>query len=240
MNLAVDIGNTFIKAGLFENNVAAKLFWNLRPEDLRSLVEEQKPEKIIVCSVAKDQKEIQNLLPASSLLWLDHTTPLPFQNHYKTPETLGMDRLAAAAGARFLFLDSDRLVIDAGTCITYEFMDKKDSYQGGMIAPGIEMRFKSLNTFTSRLPLVSGSGDSVDLIGKNTEESIRAGVLKGIIAETEGIMKEFQEKYPGIKIILCGGDAPFFETNIKETIFAVPELVLIGLNSILLHNASIR
>jgi type III pantothenate kinase len=101
------------------------------------------------------------------------------------------------------------------------------------------MRFKALNTFTSRLPLVSQK-EKFELPGKNTEESIRAGVLKGILSETRGIIQEFKDKYPGIKVILCGGDSSFFETNLKESIFAVPGLVLIGLNSILLYNAAIR
>jgi type III pantothenate kinase len=148
-----------------------------------------------------------------------------------------MDRIAGVCGAIQLFPGSNNLVIDAGTCITYDFVDEMAQYHGGGISPGLNMRFKAVHTFTAKLPLVSAKA-GVDLIGTTTETSIQSGVINGLLSEIEGTIGRYAVKFPGLKVILCGGDAGFFENQLKATIFAVPDLVLFGLNSILIHNVN--
>jgi len=146
--------------------------------------------------------------------------------------------LAGACGAIQLFPSENNLVIDAGTCITYDFVDSGSNFLGGGISPGLMMRFQAVHTFTAKLPLVSPTADA-RLIGESTESSIQSGVVNGVIAEIEGIIRRYEEKFPGLRVILCGGDAGFFENQLKASIFAIPDLVLIGLNSILIHNVNL-
>jgi type III pantothenate kinase len=238
MNLAIDVGNTFIKAGVFDKGRLTSFRSNMNEEELIHLFAEIKPEHLIISSVGKSPSSIFELLgPVKKTIFLDSSTNVPLINLYKTPQTLGMDRIAASVGAAFLFPETDRLVIDAGTCITYDFIDYKDQYHGGGISPGIDLRFKALNTFTKKLPLVERNNE-VELIGSNTEKSILSGVINGVLCEVDGIISQYKSRYSGIKIIICGGDSSFFESKIKETIFAVPELVIIGLNRILEYNVS--
>lgn len=233
MNLAIDAGNTFVKVGVFEADELVEHLVFPASEDLGFLNEKYNPAHVIFSSVSVTAAKVH----FKNVLILDSGTAVPIINAYKTPQTLGMDRLAGVIGARVLFPDLACLVIDAGTCITYDFVDTGNIYQGGSISPGISMRFKALNTFTQKLPLIEKS-EGVDLIGKTTEEAIRSGVLNGAITELEGIIGRYKVLYPSFKILICGGDAAFFESKIKETIFAVPELVLIGLNRILEYNVS--
>ena len=183
-----------------------------------------------------DGNEILSWIKTSRNFLLTHLLPLPIQIKYKTPKTLGVDRIAAVCGAIDIFPNKDSLVIDAGTAITYDFVDRQGNYEGGAISPGIEMRFEALHTFTERLPLVTKTGD-LPLIGSSTETCIRSGVLNGAIAEMEGIIINYKQLYPDLGVVLCGGDSLFFENKLKPTIFAAPDLVLSGLNRILLHNA---
>ena len=143
--------------------------------------------------------------------------------------------MACAVGANFLFPNQNVLAIDAGTCITYDFTDKKSNYWGGGISPGLMMRFNALNTFTAKLPLVVPLGNPA-LIGNSTETAIQSGVVNGVTAEMDGIINRYEQKYPGLRVILTGGDGPFFENRLKASIFASPDLVLLGLNSVLIHN----
>lgn len=238
MNFAIDIGNTFIKVGLFEDKTLVHSYHHLKEEDLEELVIQHNPTYVIISSVKGHIDRIETVFKsATKILVLNESLNLPFKNLYKTPQTLGMDRVAGAAGSMDVFPDSNRLIIDAGTCITYDFIDQNNHYYGGAISPGIEMRFKALNNFTGKLPLITRA-DPFPRIGSNTEESIRSGVLNGVLTETEGIINQYKEEFPGLKVILCGGDAGFFESKIKETIFVVADLVLVGLNTILLHNVS--
>jgi type III pantothenate kinase len=161
--------------------------------------------------------------------------PVPIVNLYATPATLGVDRLAGICGARQLFPFENCLVIDAGTCITYDFLDRDGKYHGGAISPGLQMRFKAVNTFTARLPLVSAIPEP-PLIGNSTESCIQSGIIHGVISELDGIISQYQAKFPDLRVILCGGDTRFFENKLKASIFASPELVLVGLNSILIYN----
>ena len=166
------------------------------------------------------------------------STRLPVKVRYATPETLGVDRLAAVCGALQLFPGQPCLVIDVGTCINYEVLDGDAVYWGGIISPGVNMRFKAMHTFTARLPLIEPV-DGTPLIGNSTQTCMQSGVMNGILEEIRGITSQLRLKYPSIRVILCGGDASLFENQLKDSIFAAPELVLRGLNRILNHNVSI-
>lgn len=167
---------------------------------------------------------------------LDHQTELPIENLYETPETLGKDRLAAAVGANELFPNQNILVIDAGTAITYDLVSEKNQFVGGNISPGLQMRYKALNHFTGKLPLVSYSND-VQLIGKNTTDAIRAGVQNGIIYEIDRTIELFNTNYQNLQLVMTGGDSIFFDKKLNYSIFVHFNLTLIGLNRILEYNA---
>lgn len=238
MNLVVDVGNSFIKIGLFKGNNLVKKVIKNNIEEVLLFINHQQPENIIISSVASEINLLKGQLE-NKINWLffNSETPVPIINNYETPGTLGSDRLAAAVAASSLFPGENCLSIDIGTCITYDFVENTGAYLGGAIAPGVAMKFKALNTFTSRLPLIEATGNA-ELIGKNTHDSIQSGVLNGTLAEIEEIINQYANIFNNLKIIICGGDAYFFESRIKATIFVVPELVLIGLNRILQYNVS--
>jgi type III pantothenate kinase len=238
MNLVIDSGNTAIKVGVFEKNdlVDKNAFSSI--EQMHAHLKDATIENILISSVKADADQISATLgKAGKTFILNHTLPLPVKNLYSTPTTLGVDRLAGACGAQQLFPAQNCLVIDAGTCVTYDFIDKAGAYHGGGISPGLSMRFQAVHTFTAKLPLVP-SKSHVALIGNSTETSIQSGVVNGMIAELEGIIHQYRAKFEDLRVILCGGDARFFENQMKASIFASPELVLIGLNSILNYNVN--
>jgi type III pantothenate kinase len=237
MNLLIDSGNTFTKAALCNETEIAEIIKINDLEDLKKINEKYSPENLIISSVNKESTLITGFFPSSKKIILDSTTPIPIRNLYKTPNTLGMDRLAGVVGASVLFKETPCLCIDAGTCITYDFIDGQANYYGGSISPGLEMRFKALHTFTARLPLVQRQQNE-DLIGNTTEGAILSGVQVGTIKEIEGVINEYKAKYRDLKIIITGGDTGFFESRIKDTIFAVPDLLFLGLKRILEYNVS--
>jgi type III pantothenate kinase len=171
----------------------------------------------------------------SKFIIFDSSTPLPLTNKYQTPETLGKDRLAAAVAAVNMFPHSNVLVIDAGTCIKYDFINAKAEYLGGAISPGLQMRFNALNHFTEKLPLITLS-EYDSLIGKNTAESLLSGVINGTLSEIDGIIERYHKIYPEIQIVLSGGDAEYLVSKLKKEIFAVSNIVLNGLKIILDYN----
>jgi type III pantothenate kinase len=236
-NLAVDIGNTAIKYALFENEVLAFTGQAAAEEELLADSRLAGPDNLILASVRAQPSSLLKRMPVKGkALALTFETPVPVTNRYETPQTLGADRLAAVIGASFLFPGVDCLVIDAGTCITTDFVDQDKNYLGGSISPGLEMKFRALHTFTQRLPLIQGTAETVPLAGRNTASAIRSGVLNGTVAELNGIIGAYRAQSPQLAVVLCGGDAAFFETNLKAPIFVVPELVLVGLNRILNYN----
>lgn len=236
-NLVVDIGNTAIKYALFDDDQLAFAGQVSTEEELLADSRLEQADHLIVASVRAGQSPLLSRLPVTGKrLALAFDTPVPVTNRYQTPQTLGADRLAAVVGASFLFPGTDCLVIDAGTAITADFVDRDKNYQGGSISLGLEMKFRALHTFTQKLPLIQGARETVPLAGRNTGEAIRSGVLNGTVAELNGLIAAYRSQYPQLAVVLCGGDAAFFETNLKEPIFAVPELVLIGLNRILNYN----
>ena len=179
------------------------------------------------------RKQLEQLpFPIIEFTW---QTPIPIRNLYETPQTLGMDRLAAVVAAYTEKPHHPALVIDAGTCITYDFIDEHGQYQGGNISPGMEMRFKALHDFTSKLPQVEASGET-PAYGKSTETAIRSGVIRGIEHEIMGYIQLLKQNYPSLLVFLTGGNRFSFDTNLKSGIFADGFLVLKGLNRILEYN----
>jgi type III pantothenate kinase len=237
MNLVIDRGNTLIKGAFFEGADLKEKFQLSDAEELKSLLKGKTIQHCIVSSVSKSPDEVFSWINASGKkLSLHVDLPLPVKVMYETPRTLGVDRIAAVCGAQEVFPNRDCLVIDAGTCINYEFLDAHGKYHGGSISPGVQMRFEAMHTFTARLPLVSAIQDA-PLIGGSTEACMQSGVMNGVIAEMDGIIQKYRNLYPTPETILCGGDARFFENKLKDSIFVAPDLVLRGLNRILLHNA---
>ena len=237
MNLLIDSGNTITKAALCTNDKIVSIINPCSTEDLQIINTTNRPKNIIISSVNKNSQDIGLLFPEAKIIFLDATTSIPIKNSYKTPATLGMDRLAGVIGAASLYPSSPCLCIDAGTCITYDIIDEEANYLGGSISLGLEMRFKALNTFTARLPLIK-KHENFELIGDSTENAIISGVQMGVIKEMEGIIEAYKTKYNGLKIIITGGDSRFFESRIKDTIFAVPDLLFLGLKRILEYNVS--
>lgn len=238
MNIVVDIGNTSIKAGSFEKaSMNKKETFSSVPE-LQSFLANQSIENLIVSSVKIDGND---LLPGITVtgkkLFLSTALPLPIVNKYATPSTLGVDRIAAACGALQLFPGENCLIIDAGTCINYEFINNKGEYLGGAISPGVRMRFDAMHHFTAKLPVAEALPD-VPLTGDSTIACLQSGVMNGVLEEIKGFMDRYQTGYPGVRVILCGGDAHFFENHLNPSIFVAPDLVLMGLNSILLYNVT--
>ncbi|QCR24036.1 type III pantothenate kinase [Pontibacter sp. SGAir0037] len=235
-SIAIDIGNTGTKFGVFENDALISQ-GSFKGTELPQELVSATYKNAIIASVAGKAQEIKTRLSVTeSFIELSGQTALPVTNNYKTPETLGVDRIAGAVAANYFFQDRNCLVIDAGTCITYDFIDQQGQYHGGSISPGLRMKFKALHTFTERLPLIEQSSQNFPLIGQTTREAIESGVLNGTIAEVNGIIQAYTQKNPDLVVILCGGDAGFFESNLKGRIFVIPELVLIGLYRILIYN----
>ncbi len=234
MQFAIDIGNTLSKVATFEGvELKKREEFNSVEELIASLPSNFSAFSSIISSV----KQIQLHPIFAHSLHLNHQTSLPFINHYQTPETLGMDRVAAIAGAWELFPKQNVFVIDIGTCITYDILNQHGGYNGGMISPGLEMRLKAMHEFTSSLPLVS-KNDDAEIIGKTTKTCLQAGAKFGVEAEIDGLIDRFKEDYPDLKTIICGGGGKLFERRKQSSIFVLPNLVLLGLNCILLYNES--
>lgn len=236
MQLVIDIGNTRVKAALFEKSHLKTTYVFKTPDELLSanLFETNSISHCIVASVVNEMDLfVSRLKEKTSVLLFTSETPVPIKNRYQSVQTLGSDRLASAVGGNALFPDKNILIIDAGTCIKFNFVNNRNEYIGGAISPGLEMRFKALQTFTARLPLIEKDEDFEMLIGKNTKESILSGVEIGVIAEMEGIISRYQQLYPDLITVLTGGDVNFFEKRLKKPIFADQFLILKGLNVIL-------
>lgn len=235
MNLSIDIGNSLIKYGLFEKN---KLTFNgvIQMDDfsmLKGMISANKVGQIIYAAVAEIPPALRFILDdvKSVVVALETNTPVPLQNKYLTPETLGKDRLANACGAIALFPGKDVLIVDLGTCLKFDLVTADGCYLGGAISPGMQMRFRALNQQTALLPLITPQNEPL-LVGRNTEESIRSGVMNGMMAELNDIFRQYRQMYPRLEIVLTGGDSNFFLNQFKSRIFAAPHLTLIGLNYI--------
>lgn len=239
-NLVIDIGNTLVKAAVFENNriIDLQKHTQIQTDLIEQLIKSYQIKNLIVSSVTNDtgfdEVQVSNQVNYHRF---SKQSKHSITNQYKTPQTLGLDRLAAVIGANTLYPKHHVLVMDAGTCITYDSVTPQAEYFGGSISPGIKMRFEAMNHFTSKLPLVNFNSDFSAAYGDDTITAISSGAINGAVYEAEGFFKQYIKKYKDAKIILCGGDSAFFDTKFKNSIFAhsilhEPNLVLIGLNTV--------
>lgn len=241
MNLAVDIGNSLVKAAVFDDGQAVETFRS-KTADRRFFdsIFEVYPDidaAILVCS-GSDETEVEEILSmrVGHFVKFGPDVEVPIKNLYETPETLGSDRLAAAVGADGLYPKSNVLIVDFGTAITIDLVTAEGEFRGGNISPGAMTRFRALHDYTSKLPLRSLSDDTA-LIATNSNQAVESGVINGIVYEIEGYIARLSEKYENLKIIFTGGDSNFFAKRLKNTIFATYDLVVYGLNRILEYNA---
>ena len=238
MLLAVDIGNTRSKAAVFKDGSLLEHF--IFPNDaLRqnviSILEKYAEISDIVSSSVAHEHISFDLPRKITVHSVSHHSAFPFKNLYETPNTLGIDRMVLAAGATLRFPDKNRLVIDAGTCITYDFIDDKDQYHGGAISPGIRLRYESLHNYTAKLPLLSREMPD-GYIGRSTAGSIHSGVVNGVLNEIDGFIDRYSNGAANFIIILTGGDADFLANRLKNTIFANPNFLLESLEKIFIQN----
>jgi type III pantothenate kinase len=238
LNLVIDIGNTRIKAALFKDNTVFefKVFDTLSDFLSDNQFINQAKYAIIGSVISGIEDVFQSLNAIVPTIIFDSYCKIPLINLYQSASTLGSDRLSASIGAYSLFPNKDVLVIDAGTCIKYNFTNSQNQYIGGGISPGIQMRFIALHEFTSKLPLIKPGFNEVELIGSNTQNSILSGVLNGTLSEIDGIIDTYKSQYPTILVLLTGGDSEYLAKRLKNSIFAHQNLVLKGLNHILNYN----
>jgi type III pantothenate kinase len=242
MNLIIDVGNTFVKFAVFQGDEVVFQSTVEEPAFKRAfeiiLEKHAKIDKCIISSVGNlNETALKQVKHSLKVVVLNSETKLPFNNKYTTPKTLGMDRLALVSAAVKQFPYANVLVIDAGTCITYDFISSENNYLGGAISPGIRMRYKSLNNLTAKLPLLVTQMPE-NLIGNSTENAIHSGVVFGVLNEMEGIISRYKEKYSDLTVILTGGDANFLSKQLKNSIFANSNFLLKGLNHILQFNST--
>jgi len=234
MILAVDAGNTRVKAAVFENNrqvfSAAFQIVDLRKNIENILQDFPKIDVLVGSSVINLEQSVFDFIKNRvKIEWISASYSFPFENFYQTPHTLGIDRQILASGAVLRFPAQNRLVIDAGSCITYDFITENNEYLGGAISLGLQMRYRALSEFTDKLPLLTVQNPN-HFIGNTTQESIHSGVVNGLVHEIEGFLKEYESLYSNFTIILTGGDAVFLAKRLKNTIFANSNFLLESLH----------
>lgn len=239
MLLAVDVGNTKIKAAVFKHTaLVEKLIFdkNEAAGNLKKIFKKHPGiGNSILSSVGEDDKRLLLLLEEqTSLMIVTPASTFPFNNKYSTPATLGIDRMVLSAGVVLQYPEVNRLVIDAGTCITYDFVDSGDHYLGGAISPGLQLRYNALHNFTAKLPLLYPEMP-LNPIGSSTSGSIHSGVVNGLLHEVEGFIQQYSEQYQDVRVILTGGDAEFLAKRLKNTIFANSNFLLESLNYLYLY-----
>lgn len=242
MNLIIDIGNTRAKLAVYKKNKFLKTV--ICPKEELIQAQEHLREEFpdikdgILANVAEPKNSYVGWISGldGKTIELSAKTPVPFYNKYETPETLGLDRIALAAAAVSLYPDKNVLVIDAGTCVTYDIITAKKEYLGGAISPGLNMRFRAINNFTANLPLLRASSKEIPHIGQNTIQSLHLGTTQGLIYEIEGFLQQYKEIYPDLTVILTGGDAEILSKRLKNSIFVAKNFLSTGLNCILEFN----
>jgi len=232
--LCLDFGNTRLKAAVFTNGALSQTV--VLPDDseqtLNELLNQFRPEKSILSSVINHNPSIEPLLAQRTRFHkLNHTSKIPFSTPVGKPETIGADRLALCAAAVHVFPNSHNLVVAVGSAVTYNFINKYHELVGGGISPGMEMRLKSLNYYTAKLPLIKADSN-VPLIGYDTETNILSGVVLGMAKEIDGFIDAYKEKYWNFNVVLTGGDLVYLASHLKSKIFADPELIFKGLYAI--------
>jgi len=237
--LVIDIGNTYTKAAVFNNNrlLITEQYKVVDANQLKQLAGKWQISKAIISSVKKTAEGWEGQLAGGTpVVYFSREMATGIHNKYRTPETLGLDRLAGVMGACSLYPAKNNLVIDAGTCITYDYVDAGSNYYGGSISPGLSMRFKAMHNYTAGLPLIDADGNYSRHYGDDTASALISGVQNGIKYELTGFIESYKKHQPQLNIILTGGDAIFFDTLLKNSIFAPyikiePYLVLKGLNA---------
>lgn len=233
MNLIIDLGNSFCKVAVYQNN--QEIYFQKRPEWSPSWRDEiflNFPEIKSAISSNTRAESFDFDLPAQvNEQSFSHQSPFPFALKYESPQSLGLDRLAVSVGAFIQAPQSNHLIIDLGTCITYDIIES-GNYLGGAIAPGLNMRLKAMHQFTGRLPLLEAQAPTA-LLGQNTASCIQSGAYNGMLAELNGLIEEYSQQFNVDRVWLTGGDAKHFEKQVKSTIFAAPQLLMQGLNYIL-------
>lgn len=238
MNGIIDIGNSKTKIFAFNKNklVKRQSFFNEEEQDIVQTIKSFGFDKGIISSSANVANAIQHV--THYFLKMNYQLKLPIQLNYKTPETLGTDRIALSVGAAALYPNKNCLIVSAGTCITVDLIDKNSTYQGGIISPGLTIRLQSLHTFTDKLPLLNIKKEgNFPIIGKTTKESMESGIYNGAFAEIDATINKIKASFEDLTVLLTGGDMKMFELNIKNEIFAEQNLQAIGLNRILNYNA---
>jgi type III pantothenate kinase len=239
MNLAIDIGNTLVKLAVFDKGdlTGLEIIEEITLPALERFAESHTGIDSAILATVKDHPPqiLTYLRNRFRFIEFNPSVPVPLTSSYATPNTLGSDRLATVVAAHALMPSEDILVINAGTAITYDIVTSSGEHLGGAISPGLLMRFKALHTFTGRLPLLDEITDAL-LTGKSTTDSILSGVLNGTLAEVDGMIERFRTIYPGMKTVMSGGDNNYFDKRLKNKTFAIPNLVLTGLNIILDYN----
>lgn len=239
MNLIIDVGNTRVKTAVFEKDslLEVVVFDKSRIiSEIKKIVKKHAVSSGIISSVASiSSKKLQRLHEILPLHVVSYQTKTPFKNLYKTPKTLGVDRIAVATNAIKKYPNKNVLVVDAGTCIKFDFVNKKGEYLGGAISPGIEMRLQALKFFTAKLPKVKKENINY-YIGKTTNESILSGVINGVGQEIDGVISQYKNEYGTLTVVLTGGDTNFLSNQLKSGIFANQNFLLEGLNELLIFN----
>lgn len=237
-NICIDIGNTQIKLGIFDNSnlLETILVPELTAELLEQILVNNQITHSIVSNVNTNFDAVTQLLQSKTIyLPFHHFTKLPFTNQYQTPQTLGLDRIALAAAATNYAANQNILVISLGTCVTFEFLNRNLTYLGGAISPGLNMRLQAMNYFTAKLPLLNFI-EPTDFNGNTTDTCMQSGAFYGILAEINGRITWYANQYGPTEILLSGGDCFLFEKHLKNALFAHPYLTLFGLNKILIYN----
>lgn len=237
MKLIIDIGNTLAKIALFKGKDLIKYssYSNFDIEIVASFINNHEINSAILSSVKKISEEYLKVINHYNILVFNSDIKLPIKIKYDNIDSLGKDRVSAVVGASLSYLERDVLVLDLGTCLTIDFINKEQEYLGGRISPGLKMRYKALHDFTDSLPLCNKT-DNQYFIGNSTSSSIQSGVQQGIISEIDMVIDNFRQEKGDIIVIATGGDCFFFEKALKNSIFADEFLVVKGLNEILDYN----
>jgi type III pantothenate kinase len=241
VNIVIDVGNTRVKAAVFEEDKLVSVFVFDKKRiltEVRKILKNFTIHDGILSSVASiSDFKLQKLHQILPFTIVSAKTKVPFQNIYSTPNTLGVDRIALVVAAQKEFPKKNVLVIDAGTCLTFDFIRSNSDYLGGAISPGIQMRYESLHKFTSKLPFLSAEVPT-DFIGNSTTQSMHSGVVNGVLNEIDGLISLYKKKYTDLTVVLTGGDTNFLSKQLKSSIFANQNFLLFGLNEILIFNKS--
>lgn len=240
--LTIDIGNSRTKLAVFQGKsiIHFESQNRLTVAQLRKTIKKFAISYVIVSSVRHLSKNMSAFIQAvDNIFLLTIDMEMPFEIMYRTPKTLGLDRISAIAGAWSMFPAQNSLVIDAGTCIKYDVISKDGKYLGGNIAPGLNMRLRAMHLLTDKLPQVEPYKRYLAM-GTDTTSALQVGACTGALLEVRGFIAEYKKTFGKLNILLTGGDSHFFVNNLKTKIFAAPNLVLQGLNEILDYNVQKR